>query len=69
MGVLMMERMIRQNEMENLQIEQARVDGIINMKFITEYLHQRGVFQDQFPSPLLSGSLTMGWLTCLYEYD
>ena len=35
----MMERMIRQNEMKNFQIKREGVDGIINTKFITEYLH------------------------------
>ena len=69
MDMRMMERMIRQNIMKNLQNKWAEVDGTINMTIITEYLCQGEVFQDKFPSPLLSGSLIMGRYTCLYEYD
>ena len=40
------------------------------MEVITEYLHQgRKAFRDQFPYPLLSELVSMGWFTCLYEYD
>ena len=39
--------MIRQSEMENEQIKNEQgVDGIIDMKYITEYLHQGEVFRD-----------------------
>ena len=51
MDVRMMEWMIWQNEMKNLQIKWSGVDGIINMKSITEYLHQGMVFRDQFTLP------------------
>ena len=69
MNIWMADWMIWQSEMKNLQIKWEGVDGIINMKFIAEYLHQGEVFWDQFFYPLFSGLLTMGWFTFLYEYD
>ena len=32
-------------------------------------LHLNEIFLNIFMFPLLSGSLIMGWFTCLYEYD
>ena len=51
------DRWTRQSEMKNHQIKQTEVDGSIN---ITEHLHQGGVFRENFPYPLLSGSIYKG---------
>ena len=56
----MMDRMIRQSKMKTLRIMWAGVDGIINMKFITEYLHQGGYASETNSLALSSSDHSQG---------